>query len=257
MKSLNEHRKAFSDYVAAYDCSDPKIALKIRHTFRVCEIMNRLIQSLNLNGETAEDAWLCALYHDIGRFEQIRRYQTFVDAKSISHALLSCEVLNEEGFLNDLPEDRQRRILQAIAHHSDLSLPGFEDEKTLLLARLIRDADKLDIFRVYVEEDALAVSENALQEILSSSVSESVRKDLQAHCSIERSRRQSPLDNWAALIGFYYDLNFLPSLTMAEQEGWLKKLFEQAVFTDLDTREDILALLNEAQQYMEEKLKQS
>ena len=43
-------------------------------------------------------------------------------------------------------------ICTAIEKHSDFKLEGITDERTLLHAKLIRDADKLDNCRVKLEE---------------------------------------------------------------------------------------------------------
>ena len=73
-------REQFESYIAPYDLSDPKIRLKAEHTYRVAELCARIAASLSVPAEDEDLAWLLGMLHDIGRFEQVRRYGTFVDA---------------------------------------------------------------------------------------------------------------------------------------------------------------------------------
>ncbi len=90
-------RAAFDAYVAPYDTANPRIALKVDHTLRVAELCDRVAASLGMDEGDRDLAWLCGLLHDIGRFEQVRRWNTFSDARSCSHAVLGIEVLFGEG----------------------------------------------------------------------------------------------------------------------------------------------------------------
>ena len=90
-------QKAFADYAAHYNAADAKVKLKIDHTYRVAALCARIAQSLALPPEDVDLAWLSGILHDVGRFEQLRRYNTFIDAQSVSHAALSVAVLFDEG----------------------------------------------------------------------------------------------------------------------------------------------------------------
>lgn len=144
----------FLEYTSAYDDgSDTRIKLKIIHTQRVTEVMEQLTAALSLSESDRELAYLCAVYHDIGRFEQLKRYHTFLDYKSIDHAQLGCEILRQGEFLGELSDREREQVLTAIGNHNRLAIEDGLDEKTLLFAKLIRDADKCDIFRVFAQED--------------------------------------------------------------------------------------------------------
>jgi hypothetical protein len=98
----------FTEYVSTYNAADPKIALKIRHTYRVAGLCDRIGQSVGI--DNSDLLWLCGMLHDIGRFEQVKRYNTFVDAASIEHAAIclvfelvypiSRQIAREEGFVD-------------------------------------------------------------------------------------------------------------------------------------------------------------
>lgn len=85
--------RAFSDYVEAYDSCNQRITLKIEHSKRVAGLCERIAESNGLKQDDLDLAWTIGLLHDMGRFEQLRRWGTFSDARSTNHAKLGAEVL--------------------------------------------------------------------------------------------------------------------------------------------------------------------
>ena len=106
MKINREHiKKTFQEYTDRYDSTNPKIKLKIDHTYRVADLCEQIAQSLELSAAEVDLAWLSGMLHDVGRFEQLRRYNTFSDAQSIDHARFAVELLYDEGLIADyVPE---------------------------------------------------------------------------------------------------------------------------------------------------------
>ena len=74
---------AFKRYTDAYDAANPRIALKIEHTYHVAEACDAAAREQGWSPQDIDLAWLCGLLHDMGRFEQLRRWDTFKDAESI------------------------------------------------------------------------------------------------------------------------------------------------------------------------------
>lgn len=255
-KPVSFHVEQFLDYIRNYDMTDEQIALKAFHTMKVLEAMDRLCHEQEIDPELAYYADLCALYHDLGRFEQVRRFHTFLDAKSADHAALSVEELEKNGFLEDLEPEWRSRVLNAIACHSAFEIPAFDDGKTEVLARLLRDADKIDIFRVFAKDTISSALESSVDELSRLELTEAVRADLRNHRSVLKSHRTNPLDIWAAGIGFYYDLNFPASVNRVITEGYLRELFSHADFLKKEARQDLLSLLDEAEQYMLQRVSQ-
>ena len=101
MIDMKKANMAFSQYVKPYDITNEKISLKIKHTFRTVEVARLIANDLKLAKEQALLAELISLLHDIGRFEQIRRYDTFRDIDSIDHADLGVEILFKEGKIRE------------------------------------------------------------------------------------------------------------------------------------------------------------
>lgn len=149
-------KKAFLSYAEQYDTENILIRHKIEHTFRVAELSERYAKAIGLGREDVDFAWLLGLFHDIGRFEQARRYGTFVDSQSTDHAELSADVLFKDGLADrfptkGLPQNWREIAETAVRLHNKLSLPDQLDDRTRLFAQLLRDADKTDIFRVIAD----------------------------------------------------------------------------------------------------------
>lgn len=149
---MTEEEK-FAAYAANYNPEDSQIRLKIVHTWKVVAAADAIAQDLGLNEQQKREVHLAALYHDIGRFEQVRRFHTFTDSRSIPHAGLSVQVLSEGDFLSALDPSAKERVLAAIEVHSDFAIPGSHQGWQRTLDQIVRDADKIDIFRVAHQEN--------------------------------------------------------------------------------------------------------
>ena len=152
-------QQEFESYLNGYDRENDRIKLKIIHTYGVVKQAEELAGRMHLSAEDTDLARLIALLHDIGRFEQLKRYDSF-EPGTMDHAAYGVKVLFDEGMIRRfLPDDKWDSIIYtAIAHHSDYELPEISDPQTLLHAKLIRDEDKLDseFEKLYKEEQNLS-----------------------------------------------------------------------------------------------------
>ena len=96
---------AFEEYTSNYNIADEKVRLKIEHTYRVCALCEEIAKASGFDDNEIEIAWLTGLLHDVGRFEQLKRYGTFVDAESIDHAEFGADILFHENKIRDYIDD--------------------------------------------------------------------------------------------------------------------------------------------------------
>jgi len=154
-EDLIELTKWFSDYCRSFyvfDKEDQKnIYLKEFHTFNVLENITRIAQEEQLSRNYILLAGATALFHDVGRFSQYAKYKTFRDSISVNHGKLGAEILAEKNVLKSLPLNEQELIVNAVKFHNAFAVPALQGPEALLLIKLIRDADKLDIYRVFTE----------------------------------------------------------------------------------------------------------
>ncbi|MBU0973186.1 MAG: HD domain-containing protein [Proteobacteria bacterium] len=136
-----------SGFITRNANAHPHITKK-EHTARVVENTVFLGKSLGLARQQMRTAQAAALLHDIGRFYQFETFGTFSDFASKNHGALGVGVIREHRLLASCPRVEKRRILRAIALHNAYQLPFGMDGETRFLTKLLRDADKLDIFNV-------------------------------------------------------------------------------------------------------------
>jgi hypothetical protein len=162
---LEAIRLWFDGYVQTFFDIDPEglrnIILKAEHTRKVCQIMDLLAAGEKLGPDDVRIAMATALLHDVGRFPQYRRWRTFRDSDSDNHARLGVDVIREQGVLNGLDAHERLLIEEAVRFHNLLVLPKQVASPNRLHMELIRDADKLDIWRVFLDECALPEEQRA------------------------------------------------------------------------------------------------
>jgi len=145
----------FHNYIKSYysknSCVQTNIKLKEEHTYGVCNNIVMIGKGLSLNGEQLQIGETTALFHDIGRFKQFKRYKTFNHRRSQNYAKLSIEILKQTDILKRLPNEKETIICKAISYHNLYTLPVKESNIFLFYAKLLRDADKLDIWSTIIE----------------------------------------------------------------------------------------------------------
>ena len=252
MISREQARRAFDEYVSAYDPTNPRIALKIDHTLRVAELCDRIASSEGLDSDVA---WLCGLLHDVGRFEQVRRFNTFNDAVSVSHAALGADVLFGDADPrgpqirayvdeDDAPCVRPQRAVAtrdddkpltrlddllrtAIATHSAYRIPEELDPQTRAYCHVLRDADKIDIIKVNCIcpiEDIYGVSE---RDMFESKLSPAVVEGFYEHRTLPRNIREYPADVLVGHICFAWELVYSESRRILAEQGYLERMLSR------------------------------
>lgn len=145
----------FNAYVRRFARADgslhPMHLLKVRHSRHVVANAVAIMRAGAWDAPRLLLGAACALVHDVGRFPQYAEYQTFEDRLSFDHAARGYQVLLAEDGLSTLaPEDRAI-ILSSVRVHNLRELPATLSCREMEFAHLVRDADKLDIFRVFEE----------------------------------------------------------------------------------------------------------
>jgi hypothetical protein len=227
-------RQCFMDYVKDYDCTNPMISHKVTHTFHVADLAERIAMEAAGGGNCADFSWFLGLLHDIGRFEQVRQYGTFVDSQSVDHAQLGADILFKDGLIDRFPvQDLMpgwKTIAEtAIRMHNQLALPEDMDEETRLFCQILRDADKIDIFRVVMElpfEKRIGKSKGLLTD--TGEVSEEVMACVMEHRCVPRDARRSILDGMISHCCMAFELVYEVSRRLAVENKDLMRMLEAA-----------------------------
>ena len=137
----------FEKYVNNYDLNNIKIKLKYDHSIRVMQLSQKYSKKLGFSDYDIKLASLIGLLHDIGRFEQLKQYDSFEDEKTIDHANLGVKILFCDGLIEKFWNKKEdyELIEFAIKNHNKMKIEETTNERFLKFAKLIRDIDKIDI----------------------------------------------------------------------------------------------------------------
>lgn len=250
-------KRVFGEYVKNYDYRDEKIRLKIEHTYKVAELCEQIAVSEGLSPADVDLAWLIGLLHDIGRFEQLRQYNTFIDAESVDHAELGAEILFKQGKIREFIADTDcdGLIELAVRSHSLYRLPEGLTEREIMFSDIIRDADKVDILRVNVEfapEDIYNVSSEVLynEEV----TPEVMQSFFEEHATL-RSLKKTAVDHLAGHISLIYELVYPHSVRVMAEQGFLEKMLDFQS-ENPHTREQFKIIADSINSYVEKRLKE-
>jgi putative nucleotidyltransferase with HDIG domain len=222
----------FFHYVQTFKSGDKdiqeNIVLKENHTMQVCKEIINIGQQLELNHDELRLSELMALFHDIGRFEQYARFKTFADKKSVNHAELGVKILKDNKVLHRLEESMQSLILRTISYHNRAALPEKETDACLFYTKLLRDADKLDIWRVvtdyYKQKDGKQNVALELELPNTSGVSEEVYQDLINRKIVDIKHVKNLNDFKLLQMGWIFDINFEATFNCIQSRHYIEMI---------------------------------
>lgn len=229
---LRRYRQWFRDHLARLEIAEDRICdgvhLKARHTIHVCAEIRWIANKLGLSGGQTRLAEALALFHDVGRFEQYTKYRAYLDRETINHAQLGVETMQTAGLLSPLDPVTAEILRKSILFHNRKDLPLDEEEMVLFFARLVRDADKLDIWRIvtayYTRPPERKVDAIDLNLSLGGNFSPEILADIQARKSVDEKNMRTQGDFKLMQIAWVYDLNYAPSFLRVRQKGYLQKI---------------------------------
>lgn len=261
----------FAKYTGNYDVDNDKIRLKIEHTYRVADLCDKIAKDLGLSSYDIDIAWLIGMLHDIGRFEQLRKYGTFSDASSIDHAHYAIKILFDDGEIagyirnnadiynfvkygNDICKNNNLIagtsglgqmpreccnnthkddsitdigiIRKAIWNHSAYRIEEGLSERAALFCNIIRDADKIDIFKVINDTPIGVIYKVSNEDAVNSEISNDVMQAIREQHAVLRNLKKTPADHIAGHIALAFELVFPISLSIAKEQGYLYRLMD-------------------------------
>jgi hypothetical protein len=233
-EQVERFRLWFEDYTSRFLGDDEYVNIHIRlkqdHTKKTCEEILYLADQLALEESQKYVAEVIALFHDIGRFPQFAKYRTYKDVRSVDHSRLGVEVLAQEGILGCLRREEKQWVETAVGHHGCKLLPSDLRGQALLFAKLIRDADKLDIYRIvltnyrsYHHEPAKFSFEVELPD--EPGYSPAVLDAVMNATLVNYEDLRTMNDMKLCQLGWVYDMNFAASLERLKQRGYVEELF--------------------------------
>lgn len=250
---LEKAKLEFIKYTDNYKELGEACVRKIYHTFRVMDLCGEIAESLDLSEEDIELAKLCGLLHDLGRFEQWKRYKTFSDSDSIDHGDLAVSLLteNKSKFLRKFisTDKYDSIILNSIKYHNKYAIDERLEEKDELYSKIVRDADKIDILYLYTIEEITRDTNNQ-------KFSKNIFSDLLSKVEIPGVDIKNKADDLSISLGYVFDINFKRSFHILNEEDYYNK--EIDLYEDKTNNEEFIKQLEivrkEINKYIKERL---
>jgi len=225
-------RDWFSAFTRSFSSSNEEdqrnISLKIRHTHEVCRNIVQIAREETSSQPEIPVAEAIALLHDVGRFPQYARFKTFDDRISVNHGELGARIISSEGLLREFTTDEQEIITDAVKFHNAFAIPRMEVREKEFFLKLIRDADKLDIWRVFIEYYESSKAERAsaaglgLPEL--PGYSDDVFTCLLKRQVVPLSKVRSLNDYKLVQLSWVYDLRFRTSYALLLDREYIKRI---------------------------------
>lgn len=252
MIDIQKAKRELKKYVSHYDIEDKKIKLKIAHIERTANVAKEIAESLKLSTEDVKLAELIGLLHDIGRFEQVKRYHTFIDKDSINHGELGVHILFEEGWIQNFLEDRQydEIIRKSILNHNrGRKNLVFSNEKEELHSKIIRDADKTDILYIMTFEEKEVVWEKA--DLSKEKITDEVYREFIEDKTVNHEERKTAVDILVSHFSFVYGFNYKYGLQIIKEKGYFEKIYQRFKFEDKETADRMKHIYKTVKEYLE------
>ena len=228
---LREMHVWMTAYMKSFYTADEEVMQGIRiketHTGYVTANMIALAHELGMAEHDTALAEIMGLFHDVGRFRQYSIYKTFNDAQSEDHAALALTVLDELPFMKRLAPEDEALVRFAIKNHNKKAIEPTNDKRALLFAKMLRDADKLDIYRVlapFLDESHADEAPQFIKGLNSQRVSESFLTALVEGRQADYHAIQTHGDRKVVRLLWVYDINFAWTMRKIVERGYIDRV---------------------------------
>lgn len=235
----------FDKYVHTFNMHNKRIKYKYTHSYAVEKLMELLAIRFNLNNDDIELAKTIGILHDIGRFKQETKYHTYLDNPENDHAILGIKYLFDEGNIRVFcPDDKNDDIIKkAILNHNKYQIEDNLNERELLFARMIRDMDKVDIYRVVATEYQTRFNNNYNQKKIDAFLE-------YKQCNTKKVDTIS--DSVVNKLAFIYDINYQESFKILKEKDYYQ-LFINSIIVNKDCNNLFNKLVDIGKKYIEER----
>ena len=256
IKNINEYdidriRVTFDEFIVDYDKTNYMIDMKYIHSINVANNAVNIARSIGLDEEGRYLAYVVGILHDIGKFEQVKLYKTLDDTNTVDHANYGCDLLRNGLIRQFLHENKYDEIIiKAIKNHNKFNIDDDFSDDEKLYCSILRDADKLDVFKRLSEsqfEDDYNVTKDM---IISPDISLKINKKR----PIEFGLVNNNLDKVLLRLSMVYDINYEYTLKTIKQNDYLNKYI--VLIDTVDRNKVILKnIVNVLYEYIDNKLK--
>jgi hypothetical protein len=229
-----------------------KVEVKKQHSIRVSELSGIIAASLNLERDDIALARIIGLLHDLGRFPQLLKYNTFDDALSTDHSLLAIDEVERGNLFQGVADDLTAIFKTAVLQHNKDELPESLSDRERLFCRIVRDADKLDILEVLTNfyADPTRAAEHTLSWEVppGRGISELVAIAVRNGKTVSKENIRTGEDIKVMQLSWVYDLNFKVSFRILSSGQYVDKIYRT-----LPKRDEVFDIYRNVRIFVENK----
>lgn len=225
--------KWFNSYVTKFksEVSDKtNVDLIKNHSLRVSELVSELSEQWELSERELVLAKIAGLLHDIGRFEQLIKSETFSDTAQINHTQLAISIVDENNLLAELSEEESKIVMDSILFHNETLLQASIEPASLPFIKLLRDADKIDILTIvsnYYSNSKQGSNKRLEMELLDKNeISKKVIQSILNEKVVDKKDVLNLNDLKLQQMSLIFDLNCKKSFKIVSEKTYLKQIYE-------------------------------
>lgn len=251
---IQKAKEEFLKYTENYELENPNIKRKQQHSLRVMQICGEIAKGEGFSEGEVELAKLIGLLHDIARFKQYTEYKTYKDSQSFDHGDMGVEILKDNNYIRNFIQDKEYDdiIKKSIKNHNKYEIEEGLSDIEERFCKIIRDADKLDIFYEAIE----MFWHDEKEEIENSEISEDIQEQFYKKRTINRKeiRNNNMINKVVVIIAFIFDINYKTSFQKIQKEKYIDKIIDRFDFKKENTKEVIEEIRKFANEYVLEKI---
>lgn len=253
--NLEKAKEEFLKYTENYDLEDENIKRKQEHSLRVATISKQIAEKMKLSQKEIALATLIGILHDIARFEQYVRFKNYNVLSDFDHGDYAVEILNQDIRKYIETDEHDEIIKKAIKNHNKYKIEEGLSAKEEFFAKIIRDADKIDI----LYESTGIFWKNQEEKVNKSKLSEKIYNDVMKNkiIKIEKDRNYNTIDDMLITLAYTYDVNFKESYEIIQKENYINKTIQRFNFEDAETKEKVMQVINNLNKYITNKIQES
>ena len=221
------NEEIFKNYVNKFGINDENILRKYNHSLNVMKNAKIIATSLNLSSKDVDLVSFIALVHDIGRFKQWKLYKSF-KLENFDHAKFGVDILYEDKIIDSFNVNREfdSVIKAAIFNHNKEKITNCKNGFEILVSKIIRDADKLDLLRMLGAKE-LIMNEDG------SKVTNVISNNFFNCKLINYKDRRTLSDKILSKFAFVFDLNFKKSFEILAKNNYVEKFYNNLEYKNI------------------------
>lgn len=251
---LEKAREEFLKYTKKFNLEDENIKRKQQHSLRVMAISQKIATQICLTQEEIDIATLIGLLHDIGRFKQYSEIGLGDNLDGFDHGDYGAKILEKDirKYISDSKYDNI--IIKAVKNHNKFAIEEGLTEQEMLFAKIIRDADKIDI----IYESVYIFYKGREEQVNKSILSEKIYNQFIDEKLImkEKNVRLKYVEDIVCVIAFIYDINFKQSFEILKEKDYINKILDRYNFENKYTKEKIEEIRKIVNEYINIKVKE-